>query len=145
MEGKVTLKPYQLNRLDGDKIVTRLNTPILTETFFYRPTHANHPCGVWVRESRANYLWTHMLLAELCKEYTHRYGKVHKMEGSGLLYKLGGEPDHISHAAATPPAQAMPDEYKDPNPVTAYRNYYSGAKRDLLQYKNRSLPSWVIV
>lgn len=27
----------------------------------YRPTHANHPCSVWVRESTANYKWLHEL------------------------------------------------------------------------------------
>lgn len=143
LEGKVVLKPYKLNLLAGDRVVHKLRTPILTETFFYRPTHINHPCGIWVRENRANYLWTHNLLTELCKEYTHRYGKTHKMESSGLLNKLGDEPDHISHSPATPPAQAMPDEYKNPNPVIAYRNYYAGAKQNLLQYTNREKPAWI--
>ena len=24
----------------------------------YKPTHKNHPCSIWVRQSRENYLWT---------------------------------------------------------------------------------------
>lgn len=143
LTGRVVLKPYSINLLPGDRVVYRLKTPILTETFFYRATHANHPCGLWVRESRANYHWTHNLLEELCKEYTHRYRKTHKMETSGLLNRLAATPDRISNQPGTPVAQAMPDEYKNDDPVIAYRAYYNGAKRNLLQYKNREVPHWV--
>lgn len=65
------------------------------------------------------------------------------MEGSGLLHALADEPDRISHKSATPPAQAMPDEYRNSDPVTAYRAYYLGAKRNLLQYTNREKPDWI--
>lgn len=44
---------------------------------FYKTTHKNHPCSIWVRQSRGNYLWTLELFKELCKEYTKRYGKIH--------------------------------------------------------------------
>jgi hypothetical protein len=143
LKGKVVLKPYKLQYLKGDKIRTRLGKGILTETYFYRATHENHPCAKWVRESRANYCWTHALLEELCREYTHRYGKVHKMQSSGLLYALDDTPIKISHMARTPVALAMPDEYKRDCPVEAYRAYYNGAKKALLSYKNRTVPYWV--
>jgi hypothetical protein len=44
----------------------------------YKPTHINHPCSKWTRESKANYLWLYQLFKELSHEYTFRYGKVHK-------------------------------------------------------------------
>lgn len=46
----------------------------------YRTTHVNHPSSIWVRTSRANYLWTLKHLDALLKEYTARYGKVHKCQ-----------------------------------------------------------------
>jgi hypothetical protein len=47
----------------------------------YRKTHWNHPCSVWTRDGYGNYSWTLGLFKELCAEYTHRYGRVHKCEG----------------------------------------------------------------
>lgn len=143
--GRVSLKPYALQYLPGDKIITKMNTEILIETRFYRKTHENHPCAIWVRASRGNYLWTYSLLENLCEEYTHRYGKVHKMQGSGLLYALADEPTRIAHTSITPPPLAMPDEYKDVNPVQAYRNYYLGEKKRMLAYTNRDQPTWAII
>jgi hypothetical protein len=43
-------------------------------------THKNHPSSIWTRESLSNYKWLLELTKELCKEYTYRYGKVHKCE-----------------------------------------------------------------
>jgi len=44
----------------------------------YKPTHKNHPCAVWVRQSTGNYDWLFDLFECLCREYTLRYGKHHK-------------------------------------------------------------------
>lgn len=46
----------------------------------YKVTHANHPCSIWVRSSNLNYDWTMAHFEALLKEYTRRYGKVHKCE-----------------------------------------------------------------
>lgn len=46
----------------------------------YRLTHKNHPCSIWTRKSKANYMWLAELGLELCTEYTHRYDKIHKTE-----------------------------------------------------------------
>ena len=46
----------------------------------YKPTHLKHPCTLWVGESIKNYDWVCELGIALCKEYTYRYGKVHKCE-----------------------------------------------------------------
>lgn len=49
----------------------------------YKATHVNHPCSMWVRETKQNYLWTLRHFSALCYEYTKRYGKIHK---SSALY-----------------------------------------------------------
>jgi len=46
----------------------------------YRKAYVNHPCTIWARESYANYKWLCNMGVELCKEYTYRYGKVHKCQ-----------------------------------------------------------------
>lgn len=44
----------------------------------YRPTHKNHPCGVWTRKSRQNFEWLVRHGLALANEYNLRYGKHHK-------------------------------------------------------------------
>lgn len=44
----------------------------------YKPTHAKHPCTVWVGAARGNYVWTLGLFQCLILEYKFRYNKVHK-------------------------------------------------------------------
>lgn len=46
----------------------------------YKKTHINHPCTLWVKESKGNYLWLLNHLKSLAKEYTKRYNKVHKCQ-----------------------------------------------------------------
>ena len=46
----------------------------------YKKTHINHPSNKWARESLSNYVWLCDMTMELCKEYTHRYGKRHKTQ-----------------------------------------------------------------
>jgi hypothetical protein len=38
---------------------------------------------------------------------------------------------------------AMPDEYKNPDPVVAYQSYYLGAKERMLMYTKRPPPPFV--
>jgi hypothetical protein len=106
----------------------------------YKPTHINHPCSKWVRESNFNYIWLTELAYGLCDEYTIRYDKIHACQK--LLRGLKID-KYISEVRwmITPFAQAMPDEYKDLNPVLAYRNYYMGAKSHLAKWKT-SPPAW---
>jgi hypothetical protein len=37
----------------------------------------------------------------------------------------------------------MPDEFKHPDPIVAYRNYYIGAKVRLLVYTKRLIPEFL--
>lgn len=42
----------------------------------------------------------------------------------------------------TPFAQAMPDQYKDPNPVVAYRKYYIAEKSKIALWRHSDTPTW---
>lgn len=46
----------------------------------YNMTHVNHPCAVWTRKTRYNFMWLVEHGIELAAEYSHRYGPVHKSE-----------------------------------------------------------------
>jgi len=110
----------------------------------YKLTHKNHPCAVWVRESLDNYKWLVILGKELCKEYTYRYGKIHKCEA--YIDSLSENVPPLESIGFTKPAQAMPDEYKGRSSIKAYRRYYTNGKRHLHSWKGkvagRPLPPW---
>lgn len=116
------------------------------EHILYSATHINHPSAVWARQSKDNYAWLCKLLDALCKEYTYRYGKIHKVEREGLLDALRVIPFGIpQHTTFTEPTPAMPDEYKViGSSVASYQRYYNGAKTRMFSWKNRVTPEWII-
>lgn len=112
-------------------------------------THKNHPCTIWARKSRSNWVWLWKLGIALCLEYTHRYGKRHQAEdGLRSLCILRSE---IPKGGFQVPPQAMPDMYKNSNTIRAYRRYYLYGKRHLHLWKgnrhawtNRTPPKFVL-
>lgn len=102
--------------------------------------YANHPCTRWAAKTLANYQWLCKLNAEMCKEYTHRYGRRHAGEDINQWY-TDNHPE-LPRAAQTPFAQAMPDECKDPDAVTAYRNYYIKHKARFAKWPTDRVPHW---
>ena len=111
----------------------------------YRVTHKNHPCSIWVRESRANAMWLYDLTDALNYEYRYRYRKTTDHKSYAMLRdmctmsKLECLPDN----GWTAPAMAMPDQYKQENVVDAYRAYYRHEKSNILQYTRRQTPEWL--
>ena len=85
----------------------------------YKAAYVNHPCTKWAGDSKANYLWLVALGLALGKEYTERYGKIHK--SIAVIQQVATPPDSMPDAGLTTFAQAMPEQYKDYDPVTAYR------------------------
>jgi hypothetical protein len=118
------------------------------ENILYSATHINHPSAVWVRQSDSNYQWLASLNDELCKEYTFRYGKIHKCESDGLVkYLLMNRPNNIKQSEFTEPTPAMPDDAKVyGNSLLSYRNYYIKHKTHLASWKgkvnSREIPLW---
>jgi hypothetical protein len=110
----------------------------------YKKTHVNHPCSVWARTSIENYKWLCKLGIELCKEYTFRYGKIHKTQ-SHIVWLKNNVP-LLPQQRITEPAQAMPEEYKDEDPIQAYKNFYIKNKigiRGITKYSKRNIPEWI--
>ena len=113
------------------------------DTILYSATHINHPSAVWCRKNAANYEWLHQLLVALCKEYTFRYGKIHKCQSTGLVDALSRIPSNIANEPFTQPTPAMPDQVKIAgDSVASYRNYYINNKTHLANWKKRKVPDW---
>jgi hypothetical protein len=108
----------------------------------YKLAHKNHPCSIWCRASLTNYLYLCELGLELSKEYTYRYNKHHKSTDV-IQWCLNNLPN-IPDIGFTPPALAMPDQYKVDDFVQSYRNYYIGEKKGFATWKNREIPYWFI-
>ena len=113
----------------------------VTDNIPYKLSHKNHPCSIWTRESLTNYLYLCELGMELCKEYTSRYGKKHKSE-EVIMWCIDNKPN-IPDLGFTEPPKAMPDEYKVPDVVQSYRNYYIAEKIKFAKWKNGHVPSWL--
>lgn len=115
------------------------------EQTLYKAVHMNHPCTVWTRESRCNYVWHYELFCELAKEYTYRYGKQHK-SFQQLEYILAQSPNNIPDIGQTPYRLAMGDQPQCidvTNPVDSYRHFYM-TKQDRFKmvWTGRKQPNW---
>lgn len=120
----------------------------------------------WLAKNSYHYYWTILLGEELCREYTFRYGKIHKTEAviaecrksfiaRNLTFPLNSLTFPIStillkneevYNHCEEPALAMPDQYKvKGDAIQSYRNYYS---LDIFfniqfEYKKREVPEWI--
>ena len=108
----------------------------------YKPTHKNHPCNLWLMQSLENFNWLTELGVQLCKEYTHRYGKTHKSEAV-IRWCIDNKPN-LPEKPMTLPALAMPEEFKvDGDTVGSYRRYYCGSKSHLHKWTKRDIPQFI--
>lgn len=135
----------------------------------YKRTHYNHPCTRWVRESPLNYAWLVLHGEWLLDEYVRRFARTHKSEAvivwcreyatdvfpgahfegctnsvDTFLERHGRFWDGRTWSYfLTPFAQAMPEQYRHSNPVTAYRAYYIGEKARFAKWeRGRKPPRW---
>lgn len=107
----------------------------------YKSTHASHPCGVWTRESLANWTWLRQFAFLLVLEGRYRYGRVWEQ----WLNMLAQHPvPNLPDRRLTPFAQAMPEDLRSPtDPVLGYRRYYNENKQHLFSWKRRAPPPWI--
>jgi hypothetical protein len=132
--------------LDGDVLVVntgkrKYTTSICIKKNICKATMINHPCTIWTRKTRSNYLWLWKHAHALANQYTQRYGKTHAMQ-SMLMGELYDIPVNMPNGKLTPFAQAMPDQYKDENAVVAYRKYYLNEKARFAKWKFTEEPEW---
>ena len=107
----------------------------------YKTAYKNHPCTIWARESSANYLWLYHHFIALGEEYTYRYGKEHASI-TKLSKPLMPLPQNVKSGKITPLAQCMPDQYKNDDPIKAYRDYCIHEKHYAKWEKGRDKPNW---
>lgn len=152
LDGKVEIETRQVSDTFPTKRrkVKRWNLNDFRDNILYSATHINHPSAIWARSSVSNYMWLSQLLVELCKEYTFRYGKIHKCESIGLVnVLLNNIPNNIPKTEFTEPTPAMGSAYIIENDsLASYRNYYVRGKRHLASWKGkvngRSIPTWFV-
>ena len=119
--------PYKAKTKTG-RNCTRYSHPL--EHILYKATHINHPSSVWCRKTKQNYDWLYAHFIALCNEYTARYGKIHLTEQK-LSKLLKTAPIGASDTYSTRFALAMPEQYKQNDPVQSYRSYYEAEKLKL--------------
>ncbi len=109
----------------------------------YKQTHVNHPCNRWLRDSLGNYLWLVNLTKHLNNEYKYRYDKNINHKSYDAIKDL--PLPKIPNIGMTRWARAMPDNCKVGNDVVAsYRKYYIESKSNILNFKNRKKPYWLV-
>jgi hypothetical protein len=122
------------------------NHPVAKDV--YKPTHRNHPCAIWVRESWHNFTCVHWLLGHYLDEYDWRFNKKHR---TNVVWKT--ILDHVPKACL-PLVQSL---YNPPN-CTPYKdgsNVHEAYKQTLRDkwledeakgrpptWTNRDQPEW---
>lgn len=110
--------------------------------------HYNHPSSLWVQSSRANFDWLKTMACCLAAEYFYRYGREHNPPRQHasflrvLIHLYSNE--NFPTKKFTPPPQAMPEEFRGPDTVEAYRRCYGIFKLNLMHYKRRRSPKWLL-
>ncbi len=105
----------------------------------YRATHPNHPCVVWAAARRANWDWLVAHGLALADEYERRFGRVHASRAViARVARRGPSPSAIRRRQ--PFAQVLPEQYRGPDAVGAYRRYYAGDKARFATWRPPSRP-----
>ena len=83
----------------------------------YKRTHVNHPCSIWARKSKSNYLWLIKLGMALHDEYQFRYGAEKQHKSFAVIKWCYNNMDKLDfpERVRTPFAQAMPQDFPDNN------------------------------
>jgi hypothetical protein len=113
----------------------------------YRLTHKNHPVAIWVRASRAHFLWTLDMVDALHQEWRLRYGHTKTHKGYPLCEYFRSTCSQLDFPSEKMGAfaQAMPEKYRDKEcAIRAYRAYYQGEeKQGLRKWRApRGIPAW---
>ena len=129
----------------GKSISKYWSLPDVRESTLYKAVHMQHPCTVWTMQSNNNYDWHWLHFDALCKEYTHRYGKVHKTD-ENLRLVLQQKPSNIPVGILRHLPLAMgiaPECINYSDPVGSYRKFYQTKQaRFKMAWTKREIPEW---
>ena len=112
----------------------------------YKSTHQNHPCTLWVKQSRQNfnYLWN--LMHYIDGERMQRFNRTEEHMSVRQLqeYKLWKYAHLFPDIGLTDFAQCMPEQYKVPGDACkAYQNYYMYEKQHIWKWTGRPMPDFI--
>lgn len=107
----------------------------------YKPFNPKHPSCLWAKQSHENWCWLIAHGLALAKEFTRRFGKVHKSEA--VITEHSHRDAFLPKIGLTDFALCMPDEYKQADTVAAYRAFYRAEKKFAAWNKNRPPPQWM--
>lgn len=116
----------------------------------YRKTHVEHPSTKWVRASSDNFLWAIEHAYAISKEYTERYGKIHKslavLDWCELnSWRLGFDTKDLQPFAIAIKDSAICrtlPEFDTNDVVNCYRLFYKYDKSHLHFWKQNK-PEWI--
>ena len=137
----------------GKRQVPRYTLDDSREDLLYHAVHFQHPCNIWIREDVIHYEWLVLHTLALSEEYTKRFRKTHACHALVKFFvevpspinmprPLRGDVNGKRLLGNHPFVQAMPDEYKDADPVKAYRNFYIGGKSKFARWRFTTPPKW---
>ena len=108
----------------------------------YSPTHRHHPCVIWANQSLSNWCWLRELASALNNEYKYRFNHTKNHKSYDVILTLPIPP--LADLGVTTMPQALPEEFRQANPVMAYRQYYVFRKAHLARWTKRSIPRWFL-
>ena len=108
-------------------------------------SYPKHPCCLWVKKSPRHAEWTFKHGIALANEKMYRYPNNKPHFCVEFLSWVGENlwSFNYDNFGWINPPQCMPDEYKNTDTVTAYRNYYNGEKLYFSKWTKRNIPYWV--
>jgi hypothetical protein len=110
--------------------------------WLYAKSYEHHPLMDWCSDGKGNFAYVRRLAEGLYEEKVERFGGGHKTWRT-VVSKLPEKPDRFPEGS-TDQYQAMPDVYRQVDPVEAYRLYYKSEKMyDGAYDKASQEPSWL--
>ena len=118
----------------------------------YKPVMLNHPCTIWARKSKQNFVFLKTHCEALCKEYSIRYyDRIHKVETTLKEFHNIWEQviDTLPDIGLTAFAVAISEDslcrkvenFDELSTVEKYRTYYVKDKIYFAKWKSE-IPRW---
>lgn len=108
----------------------------------YKSFNPKHPSCLWAAESSVNFTRLVEHTNAMLKEYTERFGKIHKC--GAVLDRICSlyDKDNFDCHFETPLRMAMPEYFKSDDVVESYRRYYANKKN--MRYPVGKVPNWFV-
>ena len=141
-------KQYEGKTKAGRRIKRWLHPDVVLEDLLYKASHIKHPSGIWCRSTTGNYKWLYDHFIAACKEYTHRYGRIHLTEVklAAVFRNLpknlpdGPRQECAVAIAADQTCRQVPD-FNSLKPVDKYKQYIINDK-PFAVWTSRQKPLW---